>query len=438
MTNETPVWVPMSVDEMRAAAKERGWKDDLVDRALAIRVPPSTVQNWLSMPWTSEEFVELRMKWHERMTFGKLRGREATPRDNDWFTELWANAPENIGDWEVTTERAPNAFAQFQLQERVSVLVLEEDGKLIACCAFAPHNVLVAGKPMSVHYGQAMRVHKDYRRQGYADQVRSLGWAVGVARPTWTQYDYMRSQNFAIVNWWKKYTPDFFEGVPEREGDVPGISVTVQQYPARPFDGDTSGIRKAARDDIPRCVELINRTNEGLDLWRPLTVERLSDKLSEGIWGERPPGFPGQPHVYGWDEYYVLEENGTIVACAGLWDRGRDIRDRWQHKESGEEKVIEVTAVLDFGFADGAEASMARLIAFLIGETASLGRDYLTVPLDWLPALAAQLESFEPVPETRALRWGLREPEITRAVHGLGVLVRDKSSSAASGRLIRR
>jgi N-acetylglutamate synthase-like GNAT family acetyltransferase len=404
----------MSVAELRARARERGWSEDLVDRALAIRVPKDSLQNWLQQPWTTQEFAELRMKWHERMTFGTLRGREATARDNDAMSELWANSPENIGDYEVITERSPDAFAQFRLQDRVSVLVLEEEGKLIACCAFAPHNVLVAGKPMSVHYGQALRVHKDYRRQGYGDQVRSMGWAISVARPTMTQYDYMRSQNFAVVNWWKKYSPDFFEGIPEREGDVPGISVTVQQYPARPFEGDATGIRKATVEDLPRCVELINRTNDGLDLWRPQSVERLSDKLSEGIWGERPPGFPGQMHVYGWDEFYVLEENGSVVACAGLWDRGRDIRDRWRHKESGEEKVIEVTCVLDFGFADERERSMARLIEFLIGVTATLGRDYLTVPLDWLPALAEQLGPLEPVPETRALRWGLREPEITK------------------------
>jgi hypothetical protein len=36
------------------------------------------------------------------------------------------------------------------------------------------------------------------------------------------------------------------------------------------------------------------------------------------------------------------------------------------------------------------------------------------VPLDHLPKLAQQLERYEPIPETRALRWGLREPQVTR------------------------
>jgi hypothetical protein len=118
--------------------------------------------------------------------------------------------------------------------------------------------------------------------------------------------------------------------------------------------------------------------------------------------------------VYGWDDYWVLEEQGRIVACAGLWDRGRDIRDRWRHRETGEEKVIEVTGVLDFGFAAGREEAMARLLRFLIGETERLKRDYLAVPLDRLPKVAAELSDLEPLPETRALRWDLADPPVTR------------------------
>jgi hypothetical protein len=276
--------------------------------------------------------------------------------------------------------------------------------------------VLVAGKKVSVRYGQALRVHKDYRRQGYGDQVRSLAWPIGISRPSHTQYDIMRSTNFAVVNWWKKYVPDFFEGQPERgEGEVPGIPVTVLQYPARPFDGDARGIRKAKPADVSRCAGLINRTHRGLDIFRPYTPEFLRDALDEHLWGARPhERWTFYPHVYGWEEYYVLEEAGRIVACAGLWDRGRDLRDRWRHTKTGDERVVSVTSVLDFGFEPGNEASMARLIGYLSGETAGLGRDYLVAPLQYLPGVAAALEGYEPEPETRSLRWGIPEPAVTR------------------------
>src|SRR6185295_6184368 len=182
-------------------------------------------------------------------------------------------SPEELGDWEVTTERGPNAFAQFQLQEHVTVLVLEQAGKLIATCSFASRLVNIGGVQLPVHYGQALRVHKDHRRLGYGDQVRSLGWPVGAMRPTVAQFDYMRSQNFAVVGWWQKYSPGFFDNVPKREGEVPGISVTVLQYPSQPFTGDASGIRKARVEDLERCVALINRKHRGHDLFRTCTVE---------------------------------------------------------------------------------------------------------------------------------------------------------------------
>ena len=411
-------------EDLAEAAARRGWPDGLLQRALDLRVPRRQLRRWLAQDWTTTEFVELRLQWHERLTFGALRGREATLADNEAFADLFANAPEEVGEWEIYTERSPNAFAQFRLQENVNVLVIEEQGVLIAACSFSHRKTIVAGKRILVRYGQALRVRKEHRRQGYGDQVRSLPWGVYAARNAHGQYDIMRSQNFAVVNWWKKYVPEFWDDVPQREGEVPGIPVTVLQYPARPFDpsaslragGGAAGIRKARPADVARCVGLINRTHRGLDLFRPYSADFLSNRLDDGTWGDRPTeAWHGEwSHVYGWDDYYVLEEGGRVVACAGLWDRGRDMRDRWRHTETGEEKVIAVTAVLDFGFEPGGENGMARLIAFLISETHRLGRDYLAVPLDHLPALAACLEEYEPVPETRALRWGLPEPPITR------------------------
>jgi GNAT superfamily N-acetyltransferase len=410
MTQTDEIAIP---DAWRDAAGRKDIPLEMVRRALELRVPRATIERFLTGPWGDAKYFERRIYWHERLTFGSLRGRDATTADAEAFSELWANSPEEIDDWEVITERSPNPFAQFRLQEDVSILVIEDQGVLVATCAFAPHKAIVGGKRITVHYGQALRVHKDYRRQGFGDQVRSLSWSANAARPTATQYDYMRSRNFAVVGWWEKYVPGFFDNIPDREGDVPGISVTVLQYPARPFDGSAAGIRKVHPDDAKRCVALINRTHRGHDLFRPYSEHRLEERLDDGFWGELDERH-WWPHVYGWEDYYVLEEAGRIVACAGLWDRGRDIRDRWRHRETGETKVIELTAVLDFGYATGHHESMARLLRYLIGETHHLGRDYLTVPLDRLPKVVDALSDLDPVPETRALRWDLDEPKITK------------------------
>jgi hypothetical protein len=412
MTDEqTDLFGPQAIpDDLRKLWLERGFAEGLLERAAELRALRQ-VRNFLRRGGSDESFVRRRLDWHERLTLGDLRGREATEADNEAFSDLMANSPEEVGHWEITTERGPNAFAQFRLQENVNVLVIEHRGVLVACCSFSHRKTIVAGQRFLVRYGQALRVRREYRRLGYGDQVRSLSWGVGAARPSDPQYDIMRTQNFAVVNWWTKYVPDFWKDVPEKEGEVPGVRVSVLQCPRRPFDGDPRGIRKVRPDDIPRCVVLINHTHKGLDLFRPYTAPFLESRLDDGYWGPKSPNWP---KVYDWDDYYVLEENGRIVACAGLWDRGRDARDRWRHQETGEERVIAVTSVLDFGFARGRADAMGRLLGYLIGETDRLGRDYLTVPLDHLPRLAELLAPHEPLIDTRALRWGLAEPQVTK------------------------
>jgi hypothetical protein len=182
--------------------------------------------------------------------------------------------------------------------------------------------------------------------------------------------------------------------------DLPGQVVTVHHFRARPFEGDVSGIRKARRSEARRCVALVNRAHRGLDLFRPYSAEFLQDRLSDQGWGPKPAFIVP---VYGWHDYYVLEEGDRIVACAGLWDRGRHVREVWRHTETGEVTTIEPTALMDFGYAEGREDAMARLIQYLIGVSHELGRHELLAPIEQLPALVELLKDHEPALETRTM-----------------------------------
>ena len=124
------------------------------------------------------EQTAAQLKWYERLTLGDLRGREAAYTDNEAFSDLWADSPEEIGEWDITVERGPDAFAQFKLQENVHLPVLALGTQLIACCGFSRRNVLIAGRRTSVVYGQALRVRR--RRDGWDTATRCGGWA---ARP---------------------------------------------------------------------------------------------------------------------------------------------------------------------------------------------------------------------------------------------------------------
>jgi hypothetical protein len=157
---------------------------------------------------------------------------------------------------------------------------------------------------------------------------------------------------------------------------------------------------------------LINRTHAGRDLFVPYTAERLRERLEFDV-----PEWHDYRAPYGLADFFVLERGGEIVACAGLWDKGRDLREHWRHRESGAERVVESTMLLDIGYAEGAHDAMADLIEHLVGMTRELGRDQLTAPLEYLPDVAAQLAKFEPAEDTRYLQWRADDPALATPAH---------------------
>jgi hypothetical protein len=391
---------------------ERGWPSSLLADARRLRLPERQLE-WMLFSNSPLERVELEVKWAEQLIDGTMRFRQVTFADNDAFSELWANSPEEIGEWDVIAERSPDAFAQFKLQERPVVNALFNGTTMVACVSFALRNTVVAGRRLSVRYGQAMRVHKDHRRHGYANWVRSLPWAIGLNMATEVQCDYIRADNLVMERWNRGHMPDV-STVPKREGAVPGVPVTVLQYPAKPGASSTPGVRTATPDDIPRCVALINGTHAGRDLFRPYTPEFLANRLDPGY---APPGPTPPTPVYCFDDFSVVERRGEVVACAGGWDRGRDAREHWRHRETGEKRTISVMSLLDIGVAPGHEDALAALIEHVMGVAHDRGRDYVVAPFETLQEVTAMLASHDPVPETRYLQWRAETPALTTPAH---------------------
>jgi hypothetical protein len=284
---------------------------------------------------------------------------------------------------------------------------------MVACVSFSLRHTIVDGKRLWVRFGQAMRVHKDHRRHGYANWVRSLPWAIGLNAYTQVQYDYIRGRNMTMERWNRKNMPEVGT-VPKREDDVPGIPVTVMQYPAKAIAASSERIRSATPADLPRCVELINRTHAGRDLFRPYTVEYLHDRLDPGF---VPPGPFATLRPYTFDDLYVVERAGGIVACAGSWDRGRDLHERWRHRESGAERLLSIVSMLDIGLAEGHEDAVAALTEHGINLAHERGRDYFVAPFEVHPEIASMLAGHEPVAETRYMQWRAETPALRVPAH---------------------
>lgn len=386
-------------ERYRQQAVERGWPGGLLERALQLRVERSHIEFWLSDERERVDDIKKYLDRLERLMHGTLRVREATWDDDSELADLYADSPEDIGEWQVTVERSPYSFAQFRLQEHVNIQVLEDRGVLLAVAAHSGRNTIIDGQRITAHIATAWRTRQGFRGQGYSNLLRTRG-GPGCAWFGVVNYWYFRSQNFGAFNWLQAIAADMIDSIPARDGDVPGLPVTVHHFPARPFDGDASGIRLVAEQDVDRCVALINRTHHGLDLFRPYSQEFLHMRLDDPFWGPKPPFWAA---VYGWPDYYVVEEEGRVVACAGLWDRGRHIREVWRHRESGEERVLETTALMDFGFEEGREDAVARLLGYFIEKTQELGRGAMMAAIEQLPTLVDRMTPFEPAPEVRSM-----------------------------------
>lgn len=411
---DRPATIP---EDLRQAAHKKGWPDALLERALELRCSRGQITWWLTHDQPTLEQIQEHLNHRKALMLGTMRARQATWNDDEALADLYANSPEEIGDWEVTVHRSPNPFAQFRLQEHVSISVLEDRGIVLAATADSARNTLVGGKKTSAHIASAWRVRKEFRGQGLSRMLRmaegpAVGW-FGVMN-----YYYIRSGNFAALEWVKSFIPESINA-PKREGDIPGISVTVHHFsPEGQAASLDPAIQLAKPSSVRRCLALINRSHRGADLFRPYSTDYLEQRLDDPFWGEKPEFW--EP-VYGWPDYYVLEEKGQVMACGGLWDKGKNVRETWRHKATGESKTLASTALMDFGYAAGREDAMARLISYFVALTRELGRDYLVAAIEHLPELEKQLEVFQPTTETRALHWQRYERDLDRWVMDAGL-----------------
>ena len=387
-------------DELREKWTEKGWPEELLEKAVGLRIAEGELDFWIKQPRSNPEHLAKHLQCVETLMFGTLRAREATWQDNDALSEMYANSPEDIGDWEVTVERGPYPFAQFRMQEHAAITVLEDRGVILGATCDSARNTILAGERTTVHIASAWRIRKEVRGKGYSRLLRTIG---GPATGWFGWYNYytVRSQNFGAMGWIKAFLREATDNLPEREGDIPGLSVTVHHFEPKKAT-KSRGIRLGTEADLHACLKLINRTHKGADLFRPYSEEFLEIRLNDPCWGDKPPFWN---KVYGWPDFYVLEEEGLIVACGGLWDKGENVREVWKHKETGESKMIDSTALLDFGYAAGREDAMVRLIEFFAAKTKELGRTHLSAGIEHLPRLVKAASRLEPDSETRAFHW---------------------------------
>ena len=398
MSDDELFATPAVSDDRRAQAAEAGWPDGLIDRMTALRWPEWRQDLYLGFRgFPSPEQIEREVTDRERLSFG-LQVHEATWEDDERISDLYAHSAERIGDWDVTVERSPNPYAQQRMQENGHTKVVVDRGIAVACSAYSGRSSYVGGEQLSVGWMGGWRVRNSMRRLGYANLLmQTPGTSANVFGML--SYWYVRMEN-SNAHGFIKHSVEERVGSGDEARHVDKLTATVHHLSPAINARRDPRVRNVTPNDVARCVELINITHQGLDLFRPYNVGLFEQRLDDLFWGPKPPFVPV---VYGWPDMFVLEEDGEIVACAGLWDRGRDVRDRWRHRTTGEEHTVASTYLMDVGFLSGRPDAMTDLITDHLARTRELHRSTLVVALEFLPEVLEQLAWAEPQPEQRVL-----------------------------------
>ena len=183
-----------------ARAAEAGWPDDLIPRAMRLRTPVFVIEQWLDAGFPGPDRLDPFFASREELMFGTLRVRQASWEDGDRVADLFANAPEQVGEWQLTVERSPNPFAQLRLQENAWLQVLEDRGVILGVFASSTRNSLIGGREISLGLVSSWRIRDGFRGRGYSNLVRNTPGPCSARFPM-ISYWYVRPENAGAQSW---------------------------------------------------------------------------------------------------------------------------------------------------------------------------------------------------------------------------------------------
>lgn len=222
--------------------------------------------------------------------------REATENDNEELQHLQARCPQGT-KLIVSTVNTPDFFARAKAYSDYKVYVAVENNRIIGSTACALHSAMVNGIECQVGYVFQAFVDPDYRGRGIAGQMHQLREEYLRQKGAVLSYALILEGNLPSMHYLSR------EGFQlHRTLVMPGLAV-FKEMPV----GSGYKIRTAVTDDLPPLADLINETWQNCELYEQKSAESLKQFII------RTPG-------YDFDNLFILEEDGNLLACLGFWD----------------------------------------------------------------------------------------------------------------------
>ena len=293
-----------------------------------------------------------------------LTVREATAEDNDALISLELESPLLVGDVEETFDRSPDFFASHRVLPDHRIVLAEVAGRVAGAMVGVVHTPIIQGQPQRLVYIRQARVHPDFHS-------RRVAWLLANDLFAWARARGARGPYYLILPENRRSLAFVERGGGRWPVDVALLEFDVSKAPGRKA-------QRVPEKRLREAVSLINATHDGEDFFEPLALESLAARL-------------GRDGGYGIDNLYGVFEGRSLVAVAGLWDKGATTEQIHVDRTTGVTARSRSAAVADWGWAPGRREAFAELLRCLAAEARRLGRSTLTIcePSPGLPAAKA-------------------------------------------------
>jgi GNAT superfamily N-acetyltransferase len=228
--------------------------------------------------------------------------REAVPEDNDELQELQAKCPQ--GTTLITSVvNTPDFFARAKAYESYKVYVACEDNRIVGSTACALRDALVSGTIRKVGHQFQLFAAPDSRRKGVASQLHQHCERYLTQDGVLLSYALIMEGNVPSMRYFER------QGFRhQRTLVMPALAVFKgMDIPSR------GTIRSARPEDLSAIADLLNETWHGFELYEPTSADGLTRFI------KRTP-------AYTFDNLFVLEDKGEILASLGFWDWSQVMR----------------------------------------------------------------------------------------------------------------
>lgn len=218
--------------------------------------------------------------------------REATQKDNEQLLQLQKTSPMG-SDLILQLDSSPDFFNRSKGYKEWSILVAEEDTKLLGAACYAVQDKPILGITYSMIYEYGFMVDPSARRKGVATALQSEieqrtpdadYYHLNITEDNHASHAFFTKMGFAKVRECSPYMVMAFK------------EENVDQYK----------VRQAQEGDIPVIAELLNDTYADYEMYESFSPESLTEYI------DRLPFFSIS------DIYLHIDD--TVRAVAGFWD----------------------------------------------------------------------------------------------------------------------